>query len=326
MHIGILTAVSLVSFLLGAFFAAAETAIIACDRIRLRHLQSKGDHRAKMVLDYIGNPEHSLSVVLVGTNLGVIGCTATFTAIMISLYGHSGTTIATLILVPLLLLFEEIIPKGIFLYYADKAVILSIYPLRVFAAVLFPIIRLFAMSTNALTRVFKIRRRDRRVSMTKEELLFHLRDSRAAGLITKDTMTLASRAFHLKDLKAGDVMLPLQDVVMIEQGQIPDGLNTILRRERFSRYPVYSKDIQNIVGILSVRSLLKALGQKPETPTLEDPYIVGVDTPIVEMLIRMKNQGCHMAMIRAASGRISGMATLEDIIERLVGAVADEFH
>lgn len=317
---------SIVAFVLASFFAGSETAIIVCDRIRLRHLANGGDRRARLVLDYIDNPEYFLSIVLVGTNLGVIACTTTFTAVMIRYFGDSGTTIATMILVPTLMIFQEIVPKGIFLYYADRAAILSIYPLKFFAIVLYPVIHAFTAVTNVLMRRFKTADSGPRINMTMEELLFHLKDSRAAGLISAGTMQLASRALDLLDFTAKDVMLPLDRVVMVEEGLSADEYQEVFAKERFSRLPAYRDTPQNVVGILTIHNLLKSRSPKPQPIRLEPPYVVRMDRPIVEVLTRMKNQGTHTAMISDESGTLVGMATLEDILERLVGAIADEFH
>lgn len=326
MSVETLVLLSTIAFVLAAFFAGSETAIIASDRIRLRHLADKGDRRATLVLKYIANPEYFLSIVLVGTNLGVIGCTTTFTALMIHYWGDSGATFATIALVPTLLIFQEILPKGVFLYYADRLSILSIVPLKVFAVSLYPVIKGFAGATNALTRLFGFRQMDRKMTMTMEELLFHLESSTRAGAIGPDTMTLASRAFEIVDFSAKDVMLPLGDVVMVENGLGNDAYRRVFARERFSRMPVYEGERRNVVGFVSIHNLLKARHSREDRPVVEPPYVVDAATPVVEIMVRMKNQGCHMAMVRDSAGRIVGMTTLEDILERLVGAIADEFH
>ena len=326
MSITTLAVIAAVAFFSAAFFAGAETAFLATDRIRLRHRAAKGDRRARLLLKYVRNPEYFLSIVLVGTNLGVIGCTTTCTAIAMHFFGDSGATLATLILVPTLLIFEEIIPKGIFLYYADRASLFSIYPLKFFAAVLYPVIKLFSETTRLFMRVLGIDKIDRKVSMTMEELLFHLKGSREAGLISGDTMKLATRAFDLIDFEAGDVMVPVDRVVMAEEGGSIEDYHAIFCKEKYSRLPVYRENRRSVVGFLSIHNLLKARRRRLGEVELEEPYIVGIETPIVEMMIRMKNQGCHMAMIRDKSGTITGMTTLEDILERLVGAIADEFH
>jgi putative hemolysin len=322
----LLSWVAVFAFVGAAFFAGAETAIIAADRIRIRHLARQGNRQARELLKFIENPEYFLSIVLVGTNLGVIGCTTVLTAIMVDRFGNSGVTAATLILVPLLLVFEEIIPKAVFLYYADKAAVLSVYPLKFFGIVFYPVIRLFSGISSLLMKLFHGGRPSSRVQMTMEELLFHLQGSREAGLIPKDTMTLANRAFDFLGLRAVDVMVANDDVVMVREGLDNDEYRRVFAESRFTRLPVHGTSRSDIVGILSIRNLLKARHPHVDVPVLDPVYDVATKTPIAEILVWMKNQGCHMAMVRDEAGVVVGMTTLEDILERLVGAISDEFH
>jgi CBS domain containing-hemolysin-like protein len=320
----LLGAISIATFFLGAFFAGAETAIIAADRVKIRHLASRGNRAAGEVLELFKDPGYFLSLVLVGTNLGEIACATTFTAVVVQA-GH-GTATATAILVPTLLIFGEIIPKGIFLYYADRAAVLSVYPLRFFGVILYPVVKMFSASSSGLMRLSRSGTVDPRTQMTTEELLFHLKDSGDAGLITGETLALASKAFEFLELRARDVMTPIRNVVTVEEGLDIEEYEKIFYEKRFTRLPVIRLSTDEVLGILSVQSLLKARGPQGRPPDLEDPYEVSTETPVSEMLVRMRNQGGHMAMVRDADGRLVGMATLEDVLERLVGTMSDEFH
>jgi YD repeat-containing protein len=113
---------------------------------------------------------------------------------------------------------------------------------------------------------------------------------------------------------------------MAEDGLSVDEYKRIFAKERFSRIPVYRGDRQHVVGFLSIHNLLIARQPLQERPAIEPPYIVQTETPVAEMMVQMKNQGWHMAMVRDPQGRLVGMTTLEDILERLVGAITDEFH
>ncbi len=326
MNVPVLPIVSLASFLLAAFFAGAETAIIAADRVKIRHLAAKGNKPAGDLLELFASPGDTLSLVNVATNLGVIGCTSTFTAILVARYGNSGAVISTAILVPVLLIFEEIIPKGVFLYYANRAAIFSVYALKFFGVILFPLVRLFSLFSNGLLKLLRAGTADSSVRMSAEELLFHLKESRDAGLIPKDTLTLASRVFELLRLQAKDVMIPISDVVMVQEGMDIEEYEKAFSETRFSRLPVYRGSKNSFAGILSIQSLLEARGPQEGPPVLEEPYAVDADTPVSEILVRMQNQGCHMAMVRGKDGAFVGMTTLDDVLVYLVGALSDEFH
>ncbi len=316
---------SALAALAAAFFAGAETAFLAADPVRLSHLAEKGDRRARRVLAWRDKPETVLSIVLVGTNLGVIGATATFTALMIQVFGKDGATIATLILVPSLMIFQEIVPKGIFLYYADQLAVGSVYPMQIFGVILYPIIKTFSSLSRAMARLFGADEMDEKVSMTMEELLFHLRGSEKAGAISGDTMAMVLRAVDLLKFTASDVMVPMDQVVMVADGLDLDAYDDVFRKERFSRMPLYKGTPQNVIGILSIHALLEARYSKSGVIKPNKVLFVDAATPLTEMMVRMKNHGEHMAMVRSDDALV-GMTTLEDILERLVGAITDEFH
>jgi putative hemolysin len=319
--------ISLTALVLNAFYAGCETAFIAADRIRLRHMAGKGNKGAALALAYIKDPGRFLSTVLIGTNLSYIGCTASFTALAVRHWGESGVTLATLILVPVILLFGEILPKGIFLYYAQNASITSAYPLKVLSFVQYPIIYLFSHFADMMMSVFRVRdHKKKKIGMTMQEVLFHLEDSGEAGLIEAETRTLVSKALRLRKLNAEAVMIPLAQVIMAPHGLRLDEYEDIMAREEYSRIPIHREDRQHIVGILTGHNLARALVSRTGRLPLEKPYFIPPHIPLAEVLVNMKDQGCHMAFIRAASGTILGMTTLEDIIERLVGEIADEFH
>lgn len=314
------------AFVMGMFYSGSETAFIAADRIRLRHSASKGDGRARHALALLEKPEFFLSAVLVGTNLAVVGCTSTFTAIATRHFGDSGPLIATLILVPAFLLLNEIIPKSLFLSYANRAVLLSIGPLRVLTRILHPIVWSFSSSVNLLTRLLPAPEGDRRLNVSMEELLFHIGDSGEAGLLAPETTALVDRAIELKRLRARDVMVPLDGVVMLDADAPVSSYATVFAREAFSRLPVYKGARTDVIGVLSAHEYLTSPDPDHLRDSLTGPYQIPLDAPIVDVLLRMREQGRHMAMIRDDGGVIVGMLTMEDILERFVGAIADEFH
>jgi len=314
------------AFVLGAFYSGSETAFIAADRVRLRHLANRGNRRARRVLALIDDPEHLLSAVLVGTNLAVIGCTATSTAIAARHFGDSGATVATLVLVPSFLLFNEVIPKGLFLYYSTRAALASVDILRVLTWLLFPIVKAFSSLTDLLTSTFPTRDDAGASRMSMEELLFHIGDSREAGLISPETTALVRRAMDFKRIVVADVVTPLENVVMVDGEAPAESYGEGFSREGFSRFPVYRGARANVVGVMSVHEYMTSPDPSSLRDQLAKPYVVSLTTPITDVLLRMREQGRHMAIVEDESGRTVGMTTLEDILERFVGAITDEFH
>ncbi|HEX5132211.1 MAG TPA: hemolysin family protein [Candidatus Krumholzibacteria bacterium] len=317
--------IAVVAFVLGSFYSGCETAFIASDRLRLRHLAASGDRRAARVLGFLDRPRYFLSAVLVGTNLAIIGCTTAFTTLVTRHYGASGATIATLILVPVTLIFNEIIPKGLFLYYATRAALASVGLLRGLTWCVYPLVRAFSFLTDLFTRFLPINPSSRLLNVSMEELLFHIGDSRSAGLIAPETTALIDRAIELKQLTLGDVMKPIETVVMLDGDVAFDAQRDVIAREGFSRYPVFRGERSNVVGVISVHEFVTARDLEALRRDLRPPYAVDEDALLSDVLLQMREGGRHMALIRRPGGACVGITTLDDILNRLVGVIVDEF-
>lgn len=322
---GTLWVITVVAFVLGGFYSGSETALIAANRIRLRHLAGAGDRRARRVLALVAHPEYFLSAVLVGTNLAVVGCTTTLTVLATRHYGDAGPTIATVALVPLFLVFNEIIPKALFLLYATRAALVSVDLLRVLTTLLYPLVKLFTVTTDTLGRLLPPPSTEG-TRMGTDELLFHIEESREAGLIPPDTKVLVDRAIALQALRARDVMRPLAEVTMLDRASGPATWGETFARSGFSRLPVFERTRENVVGMLSAHRYVTARGREDVRDPLLPPYLVSLDEPVVNVFQEMSGRGGHMAMIQDERGVIVGMTTLEDILERFVGAIVDEFN
>jgi putative hemolysin len=314
-----------VAFVFGCFYSGSETAFIAADRLRLRHLAASGDRRALRVLSLLDRPRYFLSAVLVGTNFAIIGCTTAFTMLVTRHHGDSGATIATLILVPVTLVFNEIIPKGLFLYYSTRAALASVDTLRALTWLLYPIVQTFSFLSDLFTRFLPIRPSSRLLNVSTEELIFHIGDSRGAGAIAPETTALIDRAIELKDIAMRDVMTPIGSAVMLDAGIPLAEQRAVIAREHFSRYPVFRGARANVIGVVSVHEFVTANDADALLKSLRPPYSVAADARLSDVLIEMREGGRHMAMIRDADGVVVGMTTLDDILRRLVGVIVDEF-
>ncbi len=317
--------IAAVAFAFGAFYSGTETALIAANRIRLRGMSRDGNKRAQMVLDFVEDSKYMLSAVLVGTNLAVTACSSTVTALATRHYGEQGAAVATIALVPLFLVFNEIIPKGVFLYYSNRAAIAAIVPIRWLSRILHPVILFFSSVSSALTRRMPSSPGSS-YGVKGEELLFHIDDSHEAGLIADETIRLLERAVGLKQLTARDVMKSLDDVAMISFDESVDRYTTTFIQTGYSRMPVFTGDRSNIVGVLSVHDLMRMRDPESLREQLPRPYTISMSTPIVDVLFEMREKGRHMAMVVDNDGAMVGMTTMEDILERFVGAISDEFN
>jgi putative hemolysin len=317
--------IAALSFAVGVIATGCETAFFAADRLRLRHLAATGSKRAARAIELTSNPENFLSTLLVGYNLAEVGCTAVCTALAARWFGDSATTVVTLVLVPVWLVFNQIIPKGLFLYYATPAVMVFSGAVRAGASILYPLAKLLSWLTDELTRFLPADPSTRLLNMSTEELLFHIGDSRSEGLIAPETTALIDRAIELKQLAVRDVSTPIDAVVMLDVDAPVDSYAEVIARERFSRYPVYRGDRSNVIGVLTVHEYVTSTDREALRASLRPPYVVSASAALSDVMVQMREGGRHMAIIRDSGGGVAGITTLDDILRRLVGVIVDEF-
>jgi CBS domain containing-hemolysin-like protein len=312
-------------FALGIIASGCETAFFAADRIKLRHVAATGSHRAQRALELFADPERVLTTLLAIYTLAEVGCSAVCTALAARWFGASATTVVTAVLVPVWLVFNQIIPKALFLSYATSAIVVFGDAVRAASGLLMPLVRPTARFTEMLTEKLPggEARDEHRVSM--EELLVHIGDSRSAGLLAPETTTFIERAIALKSLSVRDVTTPLAQITMLDADAPVDSYAALIAREGFSRYPVYRGQRSNVIGILSAHEFVTSTSRDTLRETLREPYFVAENARISDILGHMREVGRHMVMVRDSAGNVVGMTTLDDLLKRLVGVLVDEF-
>jgi CBS domain containing-hemolysin-like protein len=312
-------------FALGIIASGCETAFFASDRIRLRHIAATGSHRAQRALDLSADPERVLTTLLAIYALAEVGCSAVCTALAVRWFGASATTVVTIVLVPVWLIFNQIIPKALFLSYATPATVVFGDAIRVASLVLMPLVRPTARVTEALTaKLGGVEARDD-VQVSMEELLVHIGDSRSAGLLAPETTAFIERAIALKSFSVRDVTTPLARVTMLDADAPVESYAAVIEREGFSRYPVYRGTRSHVIGILSVHEYVTSSNREALRDSLREPYFVVENARLSDILAHMREAGRHMVMVRDTHGNLTGMTTLDDVLKRLVGVIVDEF-
>ena len=314
-----------VLFAIGMIASGCETAFFAADRIKLRHLGGMGSRRARRALDMATDPERVLTTLLATYTFAEVGCSAVCTALAARWFGESATTLVTIVLVPVWLIFNQIIPKALFLSYATPATVLFTDAIRAGSSLMMPLVRPTARLTEALTRKLPVGQVPGELNVTMEELLLHIGDSRSAGLLAPETTALIDRAIELKTLSVRDVMTPITSVVMLDADAPIDSYAAVIAREGFSRYPVYRGSRANVVGMLAVHEYVTTPNRESLRDSLREAYFVAEHARISDIMVHMREAGRHMVMVRDGGGQLAGMTTLDDVLKRLVGVIVDEF-
>ena len=329
MVIGTIIAI-LVLVALSAFFSGSETALTAASRARILQLEREGDKRAGLVNRLIANRERLIGAILLGNNLVNILASALATSMFIGLFGPSGVVIATAFMTVLVLVFAEVLPKTYAITRPDNMAMSVARPVSwLVAGVSWIVIGIQAI-VNATLRLIGVRPPDDDV--TAED---HIRGTidlhhSEEGLDAKDRHRLVG-ALDLKDMTVEEVMIHRKNLVMIDADEPAVSIIQQALASPHTRLPLYRGAQEEIVGILHVKDLLRAVvshgGDTVGMDILEicrDPWFVPETTQVEDQLDLFLKKRSHFALVVDEYGTLQGLVTLEDILEEIVGDIRDE--
>ncbi|MCI6013231.1 MAG: hemolysin family protein [Firmicutes bacterium] len=306
-----------------AFFSATETAFTSANRIRLKNLAGDGNKKAKQVLEMSENYDTLLSTILVGNNIVNIAMSSIATVFFLKLYPLYGATIATAVVTVVVLVFGEVSPKSIAKEKAESFSMFAAPFLRVLVVILTPVNWLFTQWKKMLAHLFHV---DAARPITEDELLTIVEEAETEGGIDEGQSELIQNAIEFNELEAWDVLTPRVDIAAIEIDEDKDEIAKLFLETGFSRLPVYEDDLDNIMGVLNQKDFHNYIkGTDAEISTYVKPVIfVAGSMKISQLLKRLQTVKTHIAIIVDEYGGTSGLVTMEDIIEELVGEIYDE--
>ena len=310
---------------LSGFFSSAETAMVSVSKIRLRTLEDEGNKKASLALRILENQSKMLSAILIGNNL-VNTSAASIASLIAYSFGGAAVSIATFIITFLILVFGEITPKTWATVNADQLAITYAPIISLLMKVLTPIIWFVNLFSSGILKLMGIQDPNKNISMTESELRTIVDVSHEEGVIEEDEKDMINKVFDLGDAKAKDVMVPRVHVVMAEVDSTYKDLLEIFREEKFTRIPIYQDKIDNIIGIVNMKDLLMYddFSHFDMQKILRKPKFTYENKKVSELLIEMKQSTFNLAIVMDEYGEFSGIVTLEDIIEEIVGDVQDE--
>ncbi len=346
---------SVILILLGvnAFFAGAEVALISSSRARLQAMAENGNVGAQAALSLLKNPERLLSVIQVGVTLASLGLgwagESTFHRAAEWLFGPI-TTPATLGIIQgvsfvcaflmlgyLHVVIGEVVPKNLAIEETERLAVLTAPPLLAFYRLSLPFVYAIEKTSIAVSRLLGLECKPESGGHTAEELRLLVRSSRLAGRVDPFEEAAIRHVLELSDFRAREAMVPRNDVVSIPLDATLDQALRVFNEHRFSRYPVYDGAPENIVGIVLAKDLLREWGdrrratelRRPVAPFnlrryLRDPLIVPESTPLSQLMEDFRKSHIHMAVVVDEFGTVSGIITLEDVLEQVFGEIEDE--
>jgi len=306
------------------FFSAAEMAFIAANRLRLRHLAEEGNGIAAEYLEAFRRPERSLSTAMMGVTIAHIIAASVATWALLDRLGHAAPIVVTLVLTPVMLVFGEIIPKAVAREWATS-LILRLYRLLTWASVvLAPFVAVAHAVVSAVLRPFG-GRADTRHFVSREELKALLQLEPGEADVTTQEAEMIDKIFDLGETTVREVMVPLVEVAMLAEDATPEEAIRLIHQRGFSRIPIYRERETNVVGVVAAMDLLSR-GHQVQTiaELMRQPYYVPETKRIDELLREMQRHRIHLAIVVDEYGGSTGIVTLEDIVEEIVGDIQDE--
>lgn len=322
-----LSIIIVVLLLLSGFFSATETAFSCANKVKLKSMVMLGKKNAKAVHKFADeNYDKLVTTILIGNNIVNLTASALGTILFAKLLAGTGvdpTSISTIVLTVVVLLFGEITPKYFASVYPEKICFLF-YPLmQLFYWILLPIGKLFDGYKRFLAKVFKLKKD---ATVTDEELMSLVDEAEEDGTLKEDESELVRSALEFDDLKVEDILVPRVDVFAVEEDSSMEEVREVFKKTGYSRLPVYKDTIDNIIGLIHERDFYNGLieGEKNISNLVQDVVFTTEYTRISTLLKQLQKRKIHMAVVSDEYGGFGGIVTLEDILEQLVGEIWDE--
>ncbi len=325
-----------VLILLNAFFVAAEYGLVTARRTRIVELQHQGNRRARDVLRITADPPRFIAAMQLGVTLTSLGIGALGEVALSRLFDKAISTVLAVIFAYLVLTFlhvviGELVPKGLALGHSEGTALIVAAPVRVFFSVMRPLIWFLEACTEIVLRWLgqKPPGADDDV-LSEAELRMLVSRSTQHGEIEQQEQEMLYKVFDFADKEAKDVMVPRPEVVALSIDLPPEQCLEAVMDSPFTRYPVYRESLDNVVGILHVRDLFRALRDRGmHEVKVEDiirpAHIVPETKDLAALLAEFRRANQHMAIVVDEYGDMEGIVTLEDLLEEIVGDIEDEF-
>lgn len=312
---------------LSGFFSSSETALTTVSKIKIRTMANEGDARAKMVQKVTGNTQKMLSAILIGNNVVNISASSIATVLFVNLFGSSGAGIATGIMTLLVLIFGEITPKNMASRQALKLSLRVAGIIYAITVVLTPVIFVVNHICGFILKLTGADKDDKKAKMTEAEFRTIVDVGNESGAIENEEKDYINNLFDFSDTEIKELMIPRIDVTMINVNWSYAKVRSVFMKEMYTRIPVYDGDTDHVIGILNMKDLLKKKDDEQFSlkSYLREPFFTYEFKNADELFNQMRKKRIHMAIVLDEFGSVSGIVTLEDLLEELVGDIQDEY-
>jgi Mg2+/Co2+ transporter CorB len=314
-----------------ALTSGTETAMTGASPARIRHLASRGDRRAVLVERLLQQKERLIGALLLGNNLFNVLATALAADLLIQLFGEVGVAYATLIMTTLLVIFAEVLPKTYAIRNPEHMARFVAPAAQLLVTVLAPLTRMVQWLVDRILGLIGVPVRPDPLSGAVDALRSTIELHAEVGAVAKQERDMLGGILDLAEVEVGHVMTHRKGMETLDADRAPEQLLEQVVTSPFSRFPVWRSDPDRIVGVLHAKDLLAAVGEHGRalqgveiTSLCSPPWFVPAITPLRKQLVAFRRQRQHLALVVDEYGSLEGLVTLEDVIEEIVGQIADE--
>ena len=308
--------------ILSGFFSSSETGLMAMNKYRLRHLANQGHRGARIAQKLLQKPDRLIGLILLGNNLVNILAASIATVIGIRLFGSNGIWIASAVMTVVVLIFAEVAPKTVAAIHPERIAFPASYVLTILLKILYPLVWLVNGLANLVLKPFKVRTNvDVLERLNREELRTLLQEG---GMIPDDHQRMLVNILDLEQATVEDVMIPRQDIVGLDLNDDWEDILIQLTQTVYTRLPVYRESIDQVEGLLHIRTVIAELAYGALTfdnlkRSVRKPYFIPEGTRLTQQLLEFQARERRMGLVVDEYGDIQGMVTLDDILEEIVG-------
>src|SRR5229473_2761728 len=319
----------IVSLFLCATASAAETALTSISRIKLKNLVEAQDKQAIEIERLLADPNKLLSTILIVNSVAVIVASSMTTVLALRFSATLGEVISTVLISLVVLIFCEITPKTAAVQNPLRWARVFVGPVRATAWLLRPIIWSLSAVTNSLVRLLGGQIKHRGPFVTEEELRLLVTVGEEEGVLEEEETEMIHSIFEFADTTVREVMVPRIDMVTLESDASVNDAVDMAMEGGFSRIPVYEESIDNIIGVLYTKDMLKQLREGHENAPIRSlvrpAYFVPVTKKLDDLLRELRQRRIHMVIVIDEYGSVAGLVTIEDLVEEIVGDIRDEY-
>ena len=333
MEAALIVKISIIIFLtlFSGFFSGSETALFSLSLIQLERIKKFGGKRAATVSKLLKHPKRLIITVLLGNDLVNIAASVIAADIFLSIYGQNSQWLTIAVMTPLTLVFSEVIPKTLFMLHNERLAPFVAVPLDFFSRLIAPIRWIFYKAADIILKISGFKGGAASSTIMENDFLQMVDHSHKEGKLHGIAKDLIHNVFEFSDSHVFEVMTPVKNIFALPCDMDISEIVKRVKKNHFSRVPVYKGDINNIVGILYIKDLLKIdyqsmKGKKqPVTRITRRPYFVQETRKVDELFNILKKKRKHIAICLNEHAEVAGLITMEDLLEELFGEIYDEY-